>query len=173
MPMLYRLNRTSSGPAIILIRFLVGWVFLSEGIGKFLYPDEQAAGRFVHLPAIPAPYFFGPFVGSIETVCGVLLLLGLLTRPAAIILLFNITVAIITTKLPILTGHHYGLPELKHYTFWGMLHESRTDFSMWLGSLYLLLAGDGRWSLDSAFSQPPGKTAPAAAARSPQPREDA
>jgi hypothetical protein len=38
---------TTRAPAeVILIRILVGWVFLSEGIEKFLYPAEQAASRF-------------------------------------------------------------------------------------------------------------------------------
>jgi uncharacterized membrane protein YphA (DoxX/SURF4 family) len=48
---------TTRAPAeVILIRILVGWVFLSEGIGKFLYPAEQAAGRFEKIPMIPAPH---------------------------------------------------------------------------------------------------------------------
>jgi uncharacterized membrane protein YphA (DoxX/SURF4 family) len=144
------LTRADARPEVILIRLLVGWVFLAEGIGKFLYPAEQAAGRFAQIPAIPAPWFFGPFVGCLETLFGVLLLLGLFTRLAAFMLLLDITVAILTTKIPILAGHHYGLPELKHYTFWGMLHESRTDFSMWFGCLFLLIVGGGRWSMDAA-----------------------
>jgi uncharacterized membrane protein YphA (DoxX/SURF4 family) len=144
-----RINATSDWSAVILIRLLVGWVFLSEGIGKFLYPGEQAGGRFEKIPAIPWPHFFGPFVGIVEIVCGAMLLAGLLTRLAAIALLVDITVAIVTTKVPILAGHHYGIPALKHYNFWGMLHEARTDFSMFLGLVFLLVTGGGRWSIDS------------------------
>jgi uncharacterized membrane protein YphA (DoxX/SURF4 family) len=147
-----RINRivaTHAPTSVVLIRILVGWVFLSEGIGKFLYPVEQAAGRFEKIPAIPLPHFFGPFVGGVEIVCGTLLLLGLFTRLAAIPLLIDISVAILSTKFPILSGHHYGLPELKHHNFWGMLHEGRTDFSMWLGLVFLLILGAGRWSLDA------------------------
>ena len=149
MPVLRPLVHTDGGFAVILIRLLVGWVFLAEGVGKFIYPDEQAAGRFAKIPAIPWPHFFGPFVGTVEIVFGVLVLLGLLTRLAALVLLIDISVAILTTKLPILRGQHYGLPELKHYTLWGMLHEARTDFSMWLGSLFLIIVGAGSWSLDA------------------------
>jgi uncharacterized membrane protein YphA (DoxX/SURF4 family) len=36
--------------------------------------------------------------------------------------------------------------------FWHMAHESRTDWSMTLGSLYLLIVGAGRWSLDGWLS---------------------
>jgi hypothetical protein len=45
-------NRTSK--AILLIRILVGWVFLSEGIQKFLFPDSLGVGRFVKI-GIPWP----------------------------------------------------------------------------------------------------------------------
>ena len=148
----HRLLGTSAPASVIIIRILVGWVFLAEGVGKFLYPAEQAAGRFAKIPAIPMPGFFGPFVGAVEIAFGMLVLAGLLTRPAALILLINISVAIVTTKLPILWGQHYGLPELKHYNVWGMLHEARTDFSMWLGCLYLIVVGGGRWSLDRRLS---------------------
>jgi len=146
---LERLGRSHGGSAVIVIRLLVGWVFVCEGVGKFLYPAQQGAGRFAKIPAIPAPEFFGPFVGTVEIVFGMLVLLGLLTRVAALVLILNISVAILTTKVPILWGQHYGLPALKQYNLWGMLHESRTDFSMWLGCLFLLIVGGGRWSLDA------------------------
>jgi putative oxidoreductase len=149
MGLLASTNRTTAAPSVILIRVLVGWVFLCEGLGKFIYPAEQAAGRFAKIPAIPWPQAMGPFVVGVEIVCGTLILLGLLTRLAAIPLLIDITVAILTTKLPILWGQHYGQPELKHYNLWGMLHEARTDFSMWLGLIFLLIVGAGRWSLDA------------------------
>ena len=32
--------------AVLLIRILVGWVFLSEGIQKFLFPETLGVGRF-------------------------------------------------------------------------------------------------------------------------------
>src|SRR5436190_13850175 len=108
-----RVMSTRAHSAVILIRILVGWVFLAEGIGKFLYPAEQGAGRFATIPSIPAPEFFGPFVGGVEIIFGALVLLGLFTRLAALVLLIDISVAIVSTKLPILWGQHYGLPALK------------------------------------------------------------
>lgn len=138
---------------VVLVRILVGWVFLSEGIGKFLYPAEQGAGRFEKIPMIPVPHLMGPFVGGVEIVCGTLILIGLLTRIAAIPLLIDISVAIFSTKIPILMGHSYGLPKLAHYNLWGMLHEARTDFSMWFGLLFLLLVGGGPWSLDAVIQR--------------------
>src|SRR5271157_4366624 len=128
--------------AVSLIRVLVGWVFLSEGIQKFLFPDALGVGRFVKI-GIPAPQFFAPFVGVVEIVCGSLLILGLLTRLAAIPLLIDISVAILTTKIPMLAKSG----------FWAAMHEARTDYCMWLGALFLLIVGAGSWSLDACLSR--------------------
>jgi putative oxidoreductase len=136
--------------ATILIRVLVGAVFLSEGIQKFIFAAELGAGRFARI-GIPAPSVMGPFVGVVEVVAGSLVLLGLLTRPAAIVLLINISVAIISTKVPILLGREFWLftlPKLQRYGFWSMAHEARTDFCMWLGCLFLAIVGAGALSMD-------------------------
>src|SRR5665213_3517173 len=87
--------------ATILIRLVVGWIFLSEGIQKFLFSDALGVGRFTKI-GIPAPQLLAPFVGAVEICCGVLILVGLLTRLAAIPLLIVIGVAMWTTKLSIL-----------------------------------------------------------------------
>ena len=73
-----RLLRTSAPRAVILIRLLVGCVFLAEGIQKFLFPEALGVGRFVKI-GIPWPQIMAPFVGICEIGCGMLLLLGLLT----------------------------------------------------------------------------------------------
>lgn len=129
---------------------MVGAVFLSEGIQKFLYPASRGAGRFESM-GFPYAEFSGPFVGVFEILCGVALLAGLLTRPAAFAMIITMTVAIVTTKIPIAFGESFGpfvLRDLKSYGFWSMAHEMRTDFAMWLGSLYLLIRGAGKWSVD-------------------------
>jgi len=122
----------------ILIRLIVGGVFLTEGIQKFLLPGELGVGRFVKI-GIPLPEVMAPFVGVVEIVGGTLLLVGLLTRLATIPLIVNMLVAIGTTKIPILFKD--GL--------WKAVHESRVDGSMLLGSIFLLIVGAGLWSLDS------------------------
>jgi putative oxidoreductase len=148
--MLERILQTRAPAATLLVRVLVGGVFLSEGIQKFLYPAALGAGRFAKI-GIPSPEIMGPFVGVVEIGAGSLLLLGLLTRPAALALLVNISVAILSTKIPILLGHAFWLfrlPEMKQYGFWSLAHEARTDFCMWLGCLFLALVGAGTLSLD-------------------------
>ena len=129
---------TEAGAAVLLVRLLAGGVFLSEGIQKFLYPLELGTGRFIKI-GIPAPDLMAPFVGVVEIVCGVLLIAGLLTRLAAVPLVVDITVAIWTTKIPILMKQG----------FWAMAHEARTDWCMLLGSVFLMLAGAGAWSIDA------------------------
>src|SRR5713101_3910542 len=128
--------------AILLIRILVGWVFLSEGIQKFLFPEALGVGRFVKI-GIPWPLVMAPFVGVVEIVCGTLLLIGLLTRLAAIPLLIDICVALYSTKIVTLAKNR----------IWSTLHEARTDVSMLLGLIFLLLVGGGALSLDAAFPQ--------------------
>lgn len=146
-----KLNRTTGPNSVVLIRFIAGLVFLAEGILKFLYPDELGAGRFAKI-GIPYPQTMGPLVGGVEIVCGALLIIGLLTRLAAIALLLDISVAIISTKIPVLLGHgfwHFSGPKAVHYGLLGMIHEARTDLAMLFGLLFLLSVGAGKLSLDA------------------------
>jgi len=146
-----KLAQTKAPPTTVLVRLMVGAVFFFEGIQKFIYPAELGAGRFAKI-GIPAPEVLGPFVGGVETICGALVIIGLLTRLAAIPLLINISVAIVSTKIPILLGHSFWtftLAKVPRYGFLSMMHEARTDFSMWLGLVFLLIVGAGRWSLDA------------------------
>jgi uncharacterized membrane protein YphA (DoxX/SURF4 family) len=117
---------------------MVGGVFLSEGIQKFLLPAEVGAGRFLRI-GLPAPEFLATWVAVWEITAGTLILLGLLTRLAAVPMIVIMLVAIAVTKVPILMNDG----------FWYMAHEGRTDYAMLLGSLFLLIAGAGPWSLDA------------------------
>jgi uncharacterized membrane protein YphA (DoxX/SURF4 family) len=64
-----------------------------------------------------------------------------LDRPAdaAIPLLIDICVALYSTKIVTLAKNG----------FWGTLHEGRTDVSMLLGLIFLLLVGGGAGSFDA------------------------
>jgi uncharacterized membrane protein YphA (DoxX/SURF4 family) len=115
---------------------MVGWVFLSEGIQKFLFPAALGARRFEKI-GIPAPQLTGPFVGVVEIVFGTLLIIGLFTTFAVVPLLIDILVAITTTKGPLLLKQG----------FWAAMHEARTDFCMIVGLLAIALLGAGAISL--------------------------
>jgi putative oxidoreductase len=153
--MFERIVTTAAPAATFLIRLIVGPVFLSEGIQKFLYPDENGIGRFAKI-GIPSPELTAPFVGVVEIVCGTLIIIGLLTRVAAIPLIINMLVAILSTKIPILLGYGFwgfSLRNVPYYGFWGMAHEMRTDWSMLLGSIFLLVVGAGSLSIDAMLAR--------------------
>lgn len=136
--MFKKIIQTDASKTTILIRLMVGAVFLSEGIQKFLFPAIRGAGRFEKI-GLPSPEFLGSFVGAFEILCGIFILLGLLTRLASIPTLIIMLVAIFTTKSEVLVNQG----------FWAMLHGSRTDWAMLLGSVFLLIKGGGFWSLDN------------------------
>jgi putative oxidoreductase len=136
-----KLLKTSSIPTL-LCRLAVGLIFFSEGLQKFLFPDEVGAGRFTKI-GFSNPSFWAHFTGTFEIICGFLILIGLLTRFAVIPLLIIMIVAFITTKYPILVDKG----------FWSMAHEYRTDFAMTLLLIYLLIYGGGNNSIDKKISE--------------------
>lgn len=135
--MKYGIFNTNNSKTTIIIRLMVGIVFLSEGVQKFLFPAIRGAGRFEKI-GFPSPEFLGSFVGSLEIISGGLILLGLITRLASIPLIIIMLVAITTTKIEILGNGG----------FWEMMHNSRTDWAMLLGSFFLLIKGSGKFSVD-------------------------
>ncbi|MEC3907073.1 DoxX family protein [Tamlana sp. 2201CG12-4] len=140
--MFQKIVNSDHSKTTIIIRLMVGIVFLSEGIQKFLFPAIRGAGRFEKI-GLPSPEFLGTFVGAFEVICGALILIGLLTRLASISTLTIMLVAIATTKSEILINDG----------FWVMLHDSRTDWAMFLGSLFLIIKGSGNWSLDNFLNR--------------------
>jgi putative oxidoreductase len=138
--MFQKIIKTDNSGSTIIIRIMVGAVFLSEGIQKFLFDDKLGSGRFEKI-GLPNPKFLGPFVGSFEITCGILVLVGLCTRLSAIPLLIIMLVAMATTKTQLYIDNG----------FWSMLHDSRTDWAMFLGSIFLIVKGGGRWSLDQSL----------------------
>ena len=132
------------GPsAIIFVRLAVGFIFFTQGILKFTDP-KMGIERFTRI-GFPHPGFTAHFVGTFEIVCGLLVLVGLWTRAAAVPLLIVIATAIVTTKLPELARPAQG--------FWFMVSDARTDFAMLCSLIFLILVGPGNWSLDARKSE--------------------
>jgi uncharacterized membrane protein YphA (DoxX/SURF4 family) len=126
---------------MILIRVVVGLVFLTEGMLKFVHPDELGAGRFAAI-GLPLPHLLAPLVGSIEIVAGSAIVLNFFAGEAALALLLVIVTALISTKLPILLGRPIGpftLAKAPHYGLLGFLHEARTDLCMIFGTVAVLI----------------------------------
>lgn len=133
---------TVNDKGTILVRLIVGLIFLSEGIQKYLFPELTGTGRFLKI-GFSNPEFWACFTASFEIICGIFILLGLITRIASIPLLIIMMTAFVTTKIPVLMERG----------FWAMAHEYRTDFAMTILLIYLLLYGGGRWSLDSGITK--------------------
>lgn len=151
-----RLAVTTESGWVLLVRLLVGLVvFFPEGLQKLLFPAVLGAGRFARI-GIPYPDLMGPFVGVVETFCGLLIIVGLMTRLATVPLLIIMVVAVVSTKIPILLGHDFGpfhlAADIKRTGFWSAQHEARADLTMFLALLYLLIVGAGRWSIDARLA---------------------
>ncbi|HEU5457846.1 MAG TPA: DoxX family protein [Terracidiphilus sp.] len=126
---------------LMLVRVIVGVVFLTEGILKFMRPEQLGAGRFTQI-GLPFAHFLGPFVAGVEVTAGAAMILGLFAGDAAVLLLCVIGMALLTTKLPILLGHgfwHFHAPEKGPYGILQFIHEARTDLAMLFGLVAVLI----------------------------------
>jgi len=133
---------TDTDKKIIFLRLIVGLIFISEGIQKYLYLEVVGPAFFNEIGFRHA-FFWAYFTGAFEILCGILILLGLLTRLASIPLLIIMITAFITTKLPLLTTKG----------FWTFAHEYRTDFSLTVLLILLIIYGGGKWSVDLKLLQ--------------------
>ena len=127
---------------MILIRIIVAVVFMTEGVLKFVYPGELGAGRFAHI-GLMWPHVLAPLVGIVEIVAGLGVAANFYAGDAAVLLLAVIITALVTTKIPILTGHSLGpfaVPKnVSHYGVLGFLHEARTDLAMLFGLVAIVI----------------------------------
>ena len=123
----------------LLIRVILGYVFLVAGLQKFIFPDAMGPGRFMDM-GFPIPVFTAYFVGFFEALGGLLILIGLASRLAAIPIAITMVVAIITTKFPQFSDG-----------FWTFAHAARLDISMLLASIFVIYNGSGKYSLDNTY----------------------
>jgi uncharacterized membrane protein YphA (DoxX/SURF4 family) len=139
--------------ANILIRFLAGSVFLTEGIIKFLFTN-QGVGRFTKI-GIPFPDVMAPFIACLEIVGGLLLIAGYLTRVFSILFIIQMLIAILSTKIAVYLGTS---PIIKPQSppllgIWAFFHETRIDYAQIMTVIFLLLTGPGKLSIDAWLRQ--------------------
>jgi len=147
---LSQLMITRASGAVILIRLYVGLIFAGEGVLKFLRPESLGPGRFEKI-GIPAGAFFANLDGVFEIGCGILILVGLCTRLAAIPMIVDMVGALTLTKVPLLWGHAPLYP--KEGGFWDFFHEGRLEMAMLCGSVFLLIVGAGAFSFDAQMNR--------------------
>jgi putative oxidoreductase len=128
---------TASDKKILFIRLIVGLIFISEGLQKYLFLQFLGPGHFQEI-GFQHAFFWAYFTGACEMLFGMLILWGFLTRLASIPLLIIMITAFITTKMPILATK--GL--------WTFLHEYNTEFSLTVLLILLIIYGGGKWSAD-------------------------
>lgn len=133
---IFQINQISG---YLLVRIILGYVFLVAGLQKFIFPDNMGPGRFIEM-GFPVPEFTAYFVGFFETLGGFLILIGLASRLAAIPLAITMIVAIITTKFPQFSDG-----------FWTFAHAARLDISMLLVSFFVIFNGSGGYSVDKKY----------------------
>jgi putative oxidoreductase len=136
-------SRPPSAWALLpLVRLMVGWIFLFAGLRKFLEPVAMGPGRFAEL-GLPSPEVLAPIVGAFEIVCGLMLILGLFVRVAAIPLIVIMVFAIGITKVP----------DLAVEGIVAVLHAARLELTMIMAAAYLVAAGGGPYSLDRSLER--------------------
>lgn len=138
----YRIIRIQPDNKSLIPRIVVGLVFLSEGIQKYIMPEVVGAGRFERI-GFENYEFLAYFVATFEILCGILLLAGFVVRLSSIPILIIMITAIVSTKIPILMEEG----------FWVMAHAARTDFAMTMLSIFLIIYGAGKYSLDALMLQ--------------------
>jgi len=129
-----RVLATSSSRVAIVLRIAAGAVFIGFGPGKFIRhtAETNAFQRY----GLPRPSEFAYAIGSLELVCGLLLVLGLLVRPAALALAGDMIGAIATG------GRVDG----------GPVHLVLAP-ALLVVLLLLVRSGAGPWSLDTRLGQ--------------------
>lgn len=150
-----------TGPeATIALRMMAGAVFLWEGILKFVYAN-QGVGRFTKL-GFAFPELTATFVGWLEIVGGICLLVGLATRPVAILFIGEMVVAILSTKISLFLGTSpLPLPPAPPVVgMWAVLHEIRSEYAQLMSCVFFLLAGPGPWSFDAWLAARPASDTP-------------
>jgi putative oxidoreductase len=121
----------------LLARIWLGVSFLMSGFHKATH-GREAVEHFAQL-GIAAPGFFAPLVSTVELVGGVLLIVGLFTRAAALPLIVTMIVATITAKVP-------GLKKPGDFLLLG-----EPLYALLL--LWLVVDGAGRASLDHVLDR--------------------
>ena len=130
--MLNRMFRTPPAWALLPLRIGVGVVFLAHGIQKLQWGNAAVTQYFAKV-GIPLAGFWAPVVTWVEILCGAALVIGLLTRYAALLLAVEMVVAIL--KVHLKAG--FFLPD--GYAF---------ALTLLTATLTLLFAGGGKPSVD-------------------------
>ena len=131
-------TRRQIDAGLALLRIVLGATFIMHGGQKlFVYGFAGVTGAFAQM-GIPMPGLLGPFVAFVELFGGIAIVLGLLTRLAALGVGATMVVAILTVHL-------------KN----GFFAPTGVEFplSLLASALTIVIAGAGAYSLDAAIER--------------------
>jgi putative oxidoreductase len=132
----------TTGVALLLLRLVVGWSLHLHGMPKLHNPmhwlDDAPA---LHAAVPNAPQFIEPVVAVAESIGGLFIMLGLLTRLVTVLIICDLGVAVFFTGM--LTGH----------AFVGKDPTYEIPALLWTSVLVLLIAGPGQYSLDALIAR--------------------
>lgn len=117
-----------------IVRIMAGLIFLAHGTQKFFAFPPRGLDP-ANLPPAPASFSMSWWAGAIELVTGVLIVLGLFTRPAAFIASGTMAFAYFIAHAP--------------RSFFPALNNGDASILYCFFFLYLVFAGPGPWSIDA------------------------
>jgi putative oxidoreductase len=132
--------RGAAGYAPLVVRVLVSVIMVAHGWQK-LQAGPEGFGQALAGLGVPLPVLMAYLVTFVEVIGGVLLIVGLLSRLAALLLTIDLVVAVLLVKVNI------GL--LSPADGSGVGYE--LDLALIAGLLVVVLAGPGRLSVDQAL----------------------
>jgi putative oxidoreductase len=123
----------------LAVRVIVGTIMAAHGLQK-VQAGPANFGAFLGQMGVPLPTLMGYVVTFVEVVGGVLLIVGLLSRLAALLLTIDLVVAILLVKVNVgfLSPPQGGAG-------------AELELALIAGFLVILLAGPGRLSVDHAL----------------------
>jgi putative oxidoreductase len=125
------------GWGLTILRVVVGIVFVMHGGQKLFSYGVSGTAGFMSQVGIPAPWLAAVVVTAVEFLGGLALLLGLLTRVAALLLAIDMLVAILTVNLP----RGFFLPQGYEFTL-----------TLLAATMALVLTGPGKASVDAVLA---------------------
>lgn len=137
--MLISAGNSAQSALLLVVRMYWGWQLWQSGWGK-LHNLDKVTGFFTDL-GIPAPGLNAMFVSGLEFFGGILLFLGLASRPISLMLTVNMLVAYITADRPAL---------MSVFSEPGKFYNA-DPYTFLFAALLVLVFGPGSYSADAVL----------------------
>ena len=137
LPILNDAGTALQSPFLLLVRLYWGWQFIETGWGKVNHLDKVT--EFFTSLGIPFAALQAPFVAGLELVGGMLLLVGLVSRPIALLLAINMLVAYIAADREALLAIVSNPEQFYH----------AAPYTFLFATMLIFIFGPGKASIDA------------------------